>query len=103
MILIHEIIIRRHHAYKIVFVCNDGRLVQVVVTIVVDNSQLELSCIAFPLSLSRSIREAPAAVAIVSLSSETLGNTIARCNLDLVLRSLKVQSLVGRAHALNSK
>ena len=34
-----------------------GRLVQIIVVIVVDNSQLELSCIAFPLSLSRSVRE----------------------------------------------
>ena len=76
------------------------------VTIVVDNSQLELSCIAFSLSLLDPFEgrtEAPAAVAIVRLSSETLGNTIARRDLDLVLKSLKVQSLIGRAHALNNK
>jgi len=69
-ILIHESIILGHHVYNIVSVFNDWtpgtnhRL-----DIVVDNSQVELSCIAFLLAFPDPFEErteAPAAVAILS-------------------------------------
>ena len=77
-ILIHESIIQGHLAYKIVFVFNDWTPDTNSCHGSGCDSQLELSCIAFPLSLPDLFEgrlEAPAAVAIVRLSSETLGNT----------------------------